>query len=595
MDIPRIKCLPQLLANQIAAGEVIEHPASVVKELLENAIDAGATDIEVSLVQGGLEKIIIRDNGCGILADDLPLALTRHATSKLDKPTDLFAIKSMGFRGEALASIAAVAKLTLTSRPKTQDEAWSLRWLNPAEAPECLPAAHPFGTSVTVSELFYNTPVRRKFLRSERTELLAIETSIKRLALAHPHIRFSLKHNDKVLLQLASAQTQIQRAQRVSQLLSAAFLQQAIYIDIHHQGLHLEGWLSTHTFHRNQHDWIYWSVNQRPVRDKVLLHAFKQVYAYSLPPDRYPACILSLNLDPHLVDVNIHPTKHEVRFRESRLIHDFIVQALTAALAPEEDTETTHEHTETTFSATIPEYESIQANEPTVNNIAPVYDAMVDTAFNAAMNTPIAKTTHPSATRPTPKQIELQRQALQPLPRTPTERIVLHTHYVWLFHDTPLNQNKSVTVIDIPKAIAWLVANDTQHSKTLLFPIRVSLAELPVIALSDWQVKLSTLGIQTTLVSSKILLVNILPELLHVIDMQQALQHVFRAPTLLDNTECIDIFCQYVELAAFQSSTATVNLYNNLNRFKSLPRELMWQGEADRLYDKLFVMDSGSV
>lgn len=588
MDIPRIKCLPQLLANQIAAGEVIEHPASVVKELLENAIDAGATDIEVSLVQGGLEKIIIRDNGCGIMADDLPLALTRHATSKLDKPTDLFAIKSMGFRGEALASIAAVAKLTLASRPKTQDEAWSLRWLNPAEAPECLPAAHPFGTSVTVAELFYNTPVRRKFLRSERTELLAIETSIKRLALAHPHIRFSLKHNDKVLLQLASAQTQIQRAQRVSQLLSTAFLQQAIYIDIHHQGLHLEGWLSTHTFHRNQHDWIYWAVNQRPVRDKVLLHAFKQVYAYSLPPDRYPACVLSLNLDPQLVDVNIHPTKHEVRFRESRLVHDFIVQALTAALAPEEGSETSHNHTETVFSATVPAY----ANEPTVNNIAPVYTAMVDTAFNAAINTPIAKTTYPSATRPTPKQIELQRQALQPLPRTPAEHVILHMHYMWLFDDNPLNQNKSVTVINIPKAIAWLAAKDTQQSKVLLFPVRISLVELPVIALADWQVKLSTLGIQTTLVSPQILLVNSLPELLHGIDIQQGLQHVFRKSTLLDNAECIRILCQHIDLAAFQSSTAAMNLYDNLKRFEALPGELMWQGEADRLYDKLFVIDS---
>lgn len=578
-QVPRIKCLPLLLANQIAAGEVIEHPASVVKELLENAIDAGASDIEVSLVQGGLEKITIRDNGCGIMAEDLPLALTRHATSKLDKPADLFAIRSMGFRGEALASMAAVAKLTLTSKPKDQIEAWSLRWLEPSEAPECLPASHPFGTSVTVAELFYNTPVRRKFLRAERTELLAIEAAIKRLALAHPAISFKLKHNDKILLHLASALTPTQIKQRVGKLLSAAFLQHAIYIDIQHQGLKLEGWLSTHTFHRNQHDWIYWSVNQRPVRDKLLLHAFKQAYAYYLPPDRHPACVLALTVDPKNVDVNVHPTKHEIRFRDSRLVHDFIVQALTEALAPVE--------TSTQAPSTLPQSEETHTLPP--QSVPPV--AMLDT-FPIPLETAHANYGYaPPAQviRPTTRQIEQQRQTLQP---TSNPRVVMHHTYLWIFAEM-------INVIDVPQAVTWLMETHIKHetasnTKTLLFPLRISLIELPPIALTIWQTLLTDMLIITTVVSEKILLVNSLPPYLHMIDMGKALFALFNEPQLLDHLNCMRLLGKHIDFTLFQSPAPALSLWDQLKAVDHLPEGLMWQGDSASLYTKLFATSAAS-
>lgn len=573
-QIPRIKCLPILLANQIAAGEVILHPASVVKELLENAIDAGATHIEVSLVQGGLEKISVRDDGCGILAEDLPLALTRHATSKLSQPTDLFTIRSMGFRGEALASIAAVAKLTLTSRPRSQEQAWSLRWLDPHEAPQCLPAAHPFGTSVVVAELFYNTPVRRQFLRSERTELLSIETTIKRLALAHPQIGFKFKHNDKMLLQLAAAKTQAEQQQRVSKLLSPAFLQQAIHIDANHQGLQLQGWLSTPHFHRNQHDWIYWSVNQRPVQDKLLLHAFRQVYAYSLPPDRYPACVLTLTLDPNRVDVNIHPTKHEVRFRDSRLVHDFIVQALTDALGPVEPIQPQ------IAEAALVDISSMQEISLVTVTTAP--SVLTSKAAMPRLGTEAATHQNPPNTAATALK-HLHQQ--QPKPSAASAQFILHHHYLWVF-------TESVQLIDIPKAVTWLATTRlaepaTEAPKTLLFPIRINLPNIPVIAISAWQTLFKAMGIAITMISEQVCLINSMPTALQTVDISKTLPNLLALPALPSPHDCIRLLCEHINLGLYQSTATAMALWQQLLMAEAIPATCMWQGQSDDLYMRL--------
>lgn len=571
MNPLRIKHLSPLLANQIAAGEVIEYPASVIKELVENAIDSGASNIDISLIHGGLEKMTVRDNGCGIVADDLPLALTRHATSKLTQPNDLFAIRSMGFRGEALASIAAVSKLTITSRPQQQEQAWSLRWYDPNTEPECLPAAHPFGTSVTVAELFYNTPVRRKFLRSARTELLAIETSIKRLALAHSDIAFKLKHNDKILLDLACCMNTSQKEQRLAKLLNSAFLKQSIHIHVSHHELTLEGYFSSFSFHRNQHDWIFWSVNQRPVRDKLLLHAFKQVYADYLPPDRYPTCVLNLSLDPHYIDVNVHPTKHEIRFRDSRLVHDFIVKALSEAL---HTTNTQSENTSLAFTD--------------ISDLKPEKDFDNDALIqqHKSQLTPSCAnilTTNPVAAAPGIVKIPSSReeQILTARTATPKSTIILHQHYLWCFANL-------VSVIDLNKAVTWLlkrVITESQHeSKSLLFPLRIHLNESPAIALEHWQPLLLQLNMVTTVLDTKLLIINQLPETFKMLDLNQGLIDLFNTTFLPDSGDCLNKLCEHVDLAVFRSPQVAEDLWKKLQAYPDLPQDILWQEKEKSIY-----------
>lgn len=327
----RIYQLPPLIANQIAAGEVIERPASVVKELLENALDAGATSIQIELGYGGLNRIAVSDNGCGIVAEDLPLAVSAHATSKISQLDDLYAIASMGFRGEALASMASVARLVISSR--TLDAAHGTRLEMNGDAPRVTPCARAPGTTVEVNDLFFNAPVRKKFLKSERQEYLAVEAVVKRFALSAPHIAIQLSHQGKQSLSLPAVARDGNLLPRLAKLMGQDFVADAIHLDVRRGDLHLHGWISGLACQRSQNDkqWIY--VNQRMVRDKLLLHAFKQVYETRLHPGRHPVCILYLNLPPADVDVNVHPSKHELRFQEPRLIHDFLTSQLSQALA----------------------------------------------------------------------------------------------------------------------------------------------------------------------------------------------------------------------------------------------------------------------
>lgn len=330
-----IRLLSAQLANQIAAGEVVERPASVVKELLENSLDAGATRIDLEVEQGGVRLIRLRDNGVGIAREDLALALSRHATSKIQVLDDLEAVSSLGFRGEALASISSVARLTLTSRTPEQSEAWSVRVEGRDMEPSLQPAAHPQGTSVEVKDLFFNTPARRKFLKTEKTEFAHLEEVVKRLALSRFDVGFSLMHNGKTLYQLKPALTEMEKERRLSQLLGGHFLEHALVIDMQAEasGLRLSGWMSRPTHSRSQPDQQYFFVNGRIIRDKVVNHAVRQAYQDVLFNGRHPAFVLFFELDPATVDVNVHPTKHEVRFRESRLVHDFIYRSLYRVIA----------------------------------------------------------------------------------------------------------------------------------------------------------------------------------------------------------------------------------------------------------------------
>jgi DNA mismatch repair protein MutL len=330
-----IAILPARLANQIAAGEVVERPASVIKELLENSIDAGATNINIDLDKGGIKKIKITDNGSGIAKDELALALSRHATSKIKNLTDLEAIGSLGFRGEALASISSVARLTLTSKPKEQATAWQANAQGRDMAVELKPAAHPDGTTIEVLDLFFNTPARRKFLRTEKTEFTHIDEVVRRIALAHFDVGFTLLHNGKVIRQYRAANTQAQCNKRVAMVCGQKFIDHAIKIDCPHDTMKLSGWLAKPSFSRNQNDLCYSYVNGRMMRDKLINHAIRQAYADLLPNDTYPAFVLFLELDYREVDVNVHPAKHEVRFHQSRYVHDFIYSVCHKSLMAE--------------------------------------------------------------------------------------------------------------------------------------------------------------------------------------------------------------------------------------------------------------------
>lgn len=334
-----IAILPARLANQIAAGEVVERPASVVKELIENSLDAGATNIRVDIEKGGAKRIRIIDNGKGIAKDELGLALSRHATSKIKDLNDLESISSLGFRGEALASISSVARLTLTSKPNEQDTAWQANAHGRDMEVTVNPAAHPNGTTIDVCDLFFNTPARRKFLRTEKTEFGHIEEVIKRIALARFDVAFTLTHNHKTIKQFRLANSAMQRSKRVAQICGQKFIDNALEVDCQHDGFHLHGWIAQPSFYRSQNDLCYSYVNGRMMRDKLINHAIRQAYAELLPNDNYPAFVLFLNLDFREVDVNVHPAKHEVRFHQGRYVHDFIYsvchQALIANRAPE--------------------------------------------------------------------------------------------------------------------------------------------------------------------------------------------------------------------------------------------------------------------
>jgi DNA mismatch repair protein MutL len=336
----RINLLSQRLANQIAAGEVVERPASVVKELMENSLDAGASRLEIEVEQGGTKQIKIKDDGLGIHKQDLELALSRHATSKITDLEDLENIASLGFRGEALASISSVSRLTMTSKADDDVAAASgdnSGWKVVAEGQEMdvilSPAAHSRGTTVEVRDLFFNTPARKKFLKTEKTEFSRIDEILKRIALSRFDVQFSLTHNQRAIRKLLPASSDQEKQRRVAGVCGPAFVESSVFVEMEGQGLRLWGWVSLPTFSRSQADLQYFYVNGRIIRDKLVTHAVKQAYRDVLFHGRHPAYVLYLELTPSAVDVNVHPTKHEVRFRDSRLVHDFLFSSLHKALA----------------------------------------------------------------------------------------------------------------------------------------------------------------------------------------------------------------------------------------------------------------------
>ena len=370
--MPVIRPLPPELINQIAAGEVIERPSSVVKELVENSLDAGATRIEVDIEQGGSRLIRVRDDGCGIVPDELALAVASHATSKIGSFDDLEHVASMGFRGEALASVSSVARFALTSRAQGLDTAFRIE-VDGGKLQAARPAQHPQGSSVEVRDLFYNVPARRKFMRAERTEFAHIDDLLKSLALARGSVEFRLSHNGKPVRILKAARDESAALQRVAEVLGEDFPAQSLRIDHAAAGLHLSGWVGLPTASRSQADSQYFYVNGRLVRDRIVAHAVRQAYADVLFHGRHPAFVLYLELDPVGVDVNVHPAKHEVRFREQRLVHDFLFRTLHEALAQTRAGSVGMPAAESPMASAAPSYSYSMASSSAAASSAPAW------------------------------------------------------------------------------------------------------------------------------------------------------------------------------------------------------------------------------
>ena len=466
-----IQLLSPQLANQIAAGEVVERPASVVKELLENSLDANAQRIELDIEKGGHKRIRLKDDGSGIAKDELQLALSRHATSKISTLDDLEQIMSLGFRGEALASISSVSRLTLTSRPQSQPQAWQAYCEGREMNVRLQPAAHPVGTTIDVADLFYNTPARRKFLRTEKTEFQHIEDVVKRIALSHPHVSFILKHNGKVVKRFL-ADKQGALASRIAGVLGQKFIDNAVHINVEYEGISMDAWLGNETMLRSSNDCQFSFVNGRGMRDKLILHAIRQAYESVWGVLEQPSFVVYLQLDPKDVDVNVHPAKHEVRFQQSRLVHDFICKTVSDALySLTDDTHHATDSTEVMFTPPQQSHDYIRPlhTEPssTQHSSAPSLSgyrqakgpsAAYQAGFNALM-TPNSDTFSAKSETPDNQQHYLTLNSWV--------RMYRFEEHVFLLY-----------VTDIVNAWLCSIISSAQRSQPLLMPVAIEISDV---------------------------------------------------------------------------------------------------------------------
>lgn len=511
-----IQILPPQLANQIAAGEVVERPASVVKELVENSLDAGASQIDIEVEKGGSKLIRVRDNGSGIAEQELVLALSRHATSKITNLDDLEAICSLGFRGEALASISSVSRLTLTSKTAEQAAAWQASAAGRDMQVDVKPAAHPIGTSIEVLDLFFNTPARRKFLRTDKTEFGHIDELVKRLALSRYDVGWQLTHNQQSVRRLKPALTDEQRQKRVAALCGRAFAQHAAFIENQYGDVKIWGWIVHPSACSSQLQCQYSYVNGRMMRDKLLNHAIRQAYGDSLPAEVQPAFVLYLELDPRQVDVNVHPAKHEVRFHQARLIHDFVVSALGDALA---------QLGPLTAAETSPPA-AIEVQEPraaSYTQAAPTVSATPHRPGNYQSYTPPVQTT--SASVATELSYWQQRQVEPNSAKLPVVAetanvpsvpgyVLTHNRYLIVQHASKL------TLVDLVPTMAAYFVQFPPQAQPLLLPQRLDLTRSQLQQLTDHASQFSAAGFDV-LITDMTLIVRAVPALLRQTALSQ--------------------------------------------------------------------------
>ncbi|MFZ4700168.1 MAG: DNA mismatch repair endonuclease MutL [Candidatus Methylumidiphilus sp.] len=519
-----IRLLPPQLINQIAAGEVVERPASVVKELVENSFDAQSGIVEVDIEMGGLRLIRIRDDGIGMGQEDLPLALSRHATSKIASLADLERVSSMGFRGEALPSISSVARLALTSRTQSSDHAWRILADGTESGYAILPASHPCGTCVEVRDLFYNTPARRKFLRSEKTEFSHIETLIKRMALSRFGTGFVLRHNQREILSLRPAKAQTEREGRVALLCGEAFLENALGVDFESSGLRLSGWVGLPTFSRSQADMQFFYVNGRLVRDKLVAHAVRQAYQDVLYHGRQPVYVLYLELDPALVDVNAHPAKLEVRFRDSRLVHDFLFRALHRAIA---DDRPGGSHDASGMAAGVP-------NPPFENAARPAFSSRLMPSFGqgarqASLPLQVRETLLSLNELYTPATGNTQLVARpEDSPNPPLGHAIAHLHNIYILAETATG----LILVDAHAAHERVTYEKLKRqrqaggiaSQPLLLPLSVKLSGVEADLAEEFADTFANLGMELSRSGLDTVLVRSVPVLLSGVDAEKLLR-----------------------------------------------------------------------
>ncbi len=529
----RIHALPAQLVNQIAAGEVVERPASVVKELVENSLDAGATHIGVEIEKGGAQRIRIRDNGCGIDKDDLPLALSRHATSKIQSLQDLEQVATMGFRGEALPSISSVSRLTLISRVADADCAWRVQADGTEEVLDPQPDPHPLGTTIDVCDIFYNTPARRKFLKADKTEFAHIDTLFKRMALSRFDVAFELKHNQRDIFKFKIAQTPAEQELRLAQIFGRNFLDNAVNIDFSASGMRLHGWVGLPTFSRSQQDMQYFYVNGRLIKDRLVTHAIKQAYQDVLFHGRHPVYVLYLTLDPSLVDVNAHPQKLEVRFREGRTVHDFLFKALHRSLA-----DVRPKTQLATESATEPAAEGASASRPPVQQVVDFQPLPASTEKPIARQSysPRAASRQSALPLDVDAQIDAYAKLLTPtqplavqepaVPTAPaqTETVpalgyaVAHLHDIYILAETA----NGIILVDAHAAherVTYEKFKTQYHqgtipSQPLLLPVQVQVSRVEADLADDEQAFFMHLGFELNRMGEEMLVVRAIPVLL---------------------------------------------------------------------------------
>ena len=527
----RINLLDQKLANQIAAGEVVERPASIVKELIENSLDARANKITVEVEQGGVKLIRIQDDGSGILKQDLALALHRHATSKIKKIGDLENINSLGFRGEALASISSVSRVSLLSKAREgeYDAGWQIDVEGNVAHKSLVPVSHAEGTTIEVRDLFFNTPARRKFLKKERTEFSKIDEIIKRLALSRFDVHVSLRHNQKIIYNLLPAKSDSEKQRRVGLLCGSKFVENSIQIDIERAGLKLWGWVGLATFSRSQGDLQYFYVNGRSVKDKLVTHAVKQAYRDVLFHGRHPAYVLFLELDPSSVDVNVHPTKHEVRFRDSRFVHDFLFSSLYKSLSevrPVDQLETSKELNQLNSAFDLPQ----KMNESN------------DGRFNqSALSHVEGKRDYLESSD---KSDDFSRAENQRTDVPPLGYAVAQLHGVFI-----LAQNdQGLVIVDTHAAherityerMKRALADEGLKTQTLLVPISIALSHTEVDYAEDNKTALLELGLEIEKVSDEALVVRKVPALLRDSDIEQLVRDVISDLIKFGTTDLIN-------------------------------------------------------
>ncbi|RAJ99194.1 DNA mismatch repair endonuclease MutL [Aliidiomarina maris] len=597
-----IRQLPLQLANQIAAGEVVERPSSVVKELVENSIDAGATDLSLDIEQGGAKRIRLRDNGSGIAKDELALALSRHATSKIHTLDDLESIQSLGFRGEALASISSVSRLTLTSKPADQSEAWQAFCEGRDMQVQIQPAAHPQGTTVDVQDLFFNTPARRKFLRTEKTEFGHIDEVVRRIALAAPHVRIHLTHNGrkvrdyKPMRGQAAEQIDVDQAlPRLKAIAGQGFAQDAVFLQHTFEQWQLHGWIAPAQACRHQGDVQYMYVNGRMMKDKLLNHAIRQAYDDSLNDDRQPTYVLYLTLPAREVDVNVHPAKHEVRFHQARQIHDFVLHSLRQAIAsykPLQDDAPSFTTTESNLNPQGPvtaanEAPAQQAYQPPPRHAyqqphsdsAAAHsairqlveqDAPAAAAYYQQLMTPAAQTSAPALT---PGHSQWRRVGL-----------LAQRYALMLQHSTQMTSDLAlidVSAVQVAVEQARLKQKLKQglSGQPLLLPVQLELAE-PLQP--EQQQQLAVLGVQLKMLSTQRAVVMQVPTMLRQRDISQLLPKLIELLDATDLTEHQALhrwLAQQAELTQFSESQADYWLQEsaNLDIQANFLRALDWQ------------------